>query len=165
MRSYICAGVVLCLTNMFSVPKGLHDIRMVYDGTKSGLNACLFAPHFSLPVMVHTLRSLQEGYHSADLDVGEMFLNWWMGIMLRPYAGVDITHVRPEKVEDREDWDKDRTRFWERWVRNFMGLRDSPYRSLQMMIMAKFVAYGDRKDKKKPFRWKSVVLNLPGDPD
>ena len=165
MRGYICAGVVLCLTNMFSVLKGLYDIRMVYDGTKSGLNACLFAPHFSLPVMAHTLRSLQEGYYSADLDVGEMFLNWWMGTMLRPYAGVDITHVRPDNVEDRESWDKDRTRFWERWVRNFMGLRDSPYRSLQMMIMAKFVAYGDRKDKKNPFRWESVVLNLPGDPD
>lgn len=164
-RCYICAGVVICLTNMFSVLKGLYDIRMIYDGTKSGLNACLFAPHFSLPVMVHTLRSLQEGYFSADLDVGEMFLNWWMGIALRPYAGVDIRHVRPEEVEKREAWDKDRIRSWERWVRNFMGMKDSPYRSLQMMIMAKFVAYGDRRDRNNPFQWESVVLNLPGDPD
>lgn len=164
-RCYICAGFVKCLTNMFSVQKGLDDIRMIYDGTKSGLNACLFAPHFSLPVMAHTLRSLQEGYFSADLDVGEMFLNWWMGEDLRAYAGVDIKHVRPVNVEDREDWDKDRTKPWERWVRNFMGMRDSPYRSLQMMIMAKFVAYGDRRDKSNPFNWKFIVLNLPGDPD
>ena len=164
MRSYICAGVVICLTAMFSVEKGLTDIRMIYDGTRSGLNACLFAPHFSLPVMAHTLRSLLEGYFSADLDVGEMFLNWWMGEMLRAYAGVDITHVRPSNPDEREAWEKDRTLPWERWVRNFMGMRDSPYRSLQMMIMAKFVAYGNRKDKTNPFRWETVVLNLPGDP-
>eukprot|EP00986_Skeletonema_menzelii_P007431 scaffold2926_cov176-Skeletonema_menzelii.AAC.1 len=101
-RRYICLGPVCSLTHMFSVPKGLHDIRMVYDGTKSGLNDCLFAPHFSLPVMAHTLRSLLKGYYGADLD---------------------------------------------------------------MMIMAKFIAYGDRTDESNPFRWESVVLNLPGDPD
>ena len=83
-RRYICTGYVSCLTNMFFVKKGKVDIRMIYDGTKSGLNSCLFAPHFSLPVMAHTLRSLMEGYYSADLDVGEMFLNWWMGLDMRP---------------------------------------------------------------------------------
>ena len=155
-RRYICLGPVYSLTHMFSVPKGISDIRMVYDGTKSGLNDCLFAPHFSLPVMAHTLRSLLKGYYGADLDVGEMFLNWWLGTELRPYAGVDVTHVR-------EAGETGRT--WERWVRNFMGLRDSPFRSLQMMIMAKFVAYGDRTDEENPFQWESVVLNLPGDPD
>ena len=155
-RRYICLGPVCSLTHMFSVPKGLHDIRMVYDGTKSGLNDCLFAPHFSLPVMAHTLRSLLKGYYGADLDVGEMFLNWWLGESLRPYAGVDVTHVRDGREQGR---------CWERWVRNFMGLKDSPFRSLQMMIMAKFIAYGDRTDESNPFRWESVVLNLPGDPD
>mmetsp|Transcript_20853 Transcript_20853/g.29869 ORF Transcript_20853/g.29869 Transcript_20853/m.29869 type:complete len:93 (+) Transcript_20853:154-432(+) len=32
-------------------------------------------PFFSLPVMAHTLRSLREGYYSADSDVGKMFLS------------------------------------------------------------------------------------------
>lgn len=155
-RRYICLGPVYSLTHMFSVPKGCNDIRMVYDGTKSGLNDCLFAPHFSLPVMSHTLRSLLKGYYGADLDVGEMFLNWWLGEKLRPYAGVDVTHVKQAGEKGK---------CWERWVRNFMGLRDSPFRSLQMMIMAKFLAYGDRTDEDNPFRWDSVVLNLPGDPD
>jgi hypothetical protein len=37
---------VLALINVFSVPKGKNDIRMVYDGTKSGLNDVLFCPWF-----------------------------------------------------------------------------------------------------------------------
>jgi hypothetical protein len=35
---YIQPGTVTSLTFYFSVPKGETDIRMVYDGTKSGLN-------------------------------------------------------------------------------------------------------------------------------
>ena len=77
-RMYIVAGVVYSLTHMFDVPKGVEDIRMVYDGTKSGLNDVIFAPHFSLPVLANVLRSLLPRYHAADLDVGEMFLNWWL---------------------------------------------------------------------------------------
>ena len=43
-----------------------------------------------------------------------------------------------------------------------MGMRDSPYRSLQMLLMAKYIAYGNRKDRSNPFHWERVVLNLPG---
>ena len=43
-----------------------------------------------------------------------------------------------------------------------MGLTDSPYRSLQLLMKAKFIAYGDRMNKKNPFQWKIVKLNLPG---
>ena len=35
--------------HFFHVPKGSEDIRMIYDGTKSGLNDALFAPWFALP--------------------------------------------------------------------------------------------------------------------
>ena len=35
---------------MFDVAKG-DDIRMVYDGSKSGLNNCLWAPWFALPTI------------------------------------------------------------------------------------------------------------------
>ncbi|KAL7525294.1 hypothetical protein ACHAXR_000940, partial [Thalassiosira sp. AJA248-18] len=37
-RLYIETGEVLSLTHMFCVPKGLLDIRMVYNGTSCGLN-------------------------------------------------------------------------------------------------------------------------------
>eukprot|EP00956_Cyclotella_meneghiniana_P020426 scaffold36140_cov54-Cyclotella_meneghiniana.AAC.1 len=46
-----------------------------------------------------------------------------------------------------------------------MGLRDSPGRSGQMMVIAKEMAYGDRKDPSNPFQWERVVLNLPGNPN
>ena len=37
-RLYIWPGPVRSLTPMFHVPKPPDDMRMVYDGTKSGLN-------------------------------------------------------------------------------------------------------------------------------
>ncbi|KAL7530331.1 hypothetical protein ACHAXR_005038 [Thalassiosira sp. AJA248-18] len=43
-----------------------------------------------------------------------------------------------------------------------MGLTDSPYRSLQLMIKAKFIAYANREKRCNPFHWEKVILNLPG---
>ena len=163
-RLYIEGGAgdeVKSLTHMFCVPKGSSDIRMVYNGTSCGLNDVLWAPHFGLPIMQHTLRSLLPGYYQCDMDVGEMFLNFPLHPDVRPYSGVDVTYMRNDPRE-RDPWEMDRKNKWERWARNFMGLTDSPYRSLQLMIKAKFLAYGDRTLVDNPFRWKIVKLNLPG---
>lgn len=46
---YIHPGEVKSLTSFFAVPKGDSDIRMVYDGTKSGLNDAMWAPWFCSP--------------------------------------------------------------------------------------------------------------------
>ncbi len=43
-----------------------------------------------------------------------------------------------------------------------MGLTDLPYLSLQLLTIAKFVAYGDHKLEGNPFQWDHVKLNLPG---
>jgi hypothetical protein len=75
-RGYISPGPVLSGTHYFCVPKGLDDVRMVYNGTSCGLNDVLFAPRFGLPTVRHTLRAILPGYHQADLDVGEQFLNF-----------------------------------------------------------------------------------------
>ena len=48
-KRYIRRGQVTSLTSFFGVPKGLDDTRMVYDGTKSGLNDALWVPSFPLP--------------------------------------------------------------------------------------------------------------------
>ena len=45
-----------------------------------------------------------------------------------------------------------------------MGLRDSPYRSLQWQVRLKLVAYGDRRDLANSFHWDHVQLNLSGSP-
>jgi hypothetical protein len=50
----------------------------------------------------------------------------------------------------------------ERWERNWMGLRDSPYQSLQWQVRLKFEVYGNRKDLNNPFHWDKVVWNLSG---
>ena len=115
-------------------------------------------------VMQHTLRSLLGGYWQCDMDVGEMFLNFPLALGMRPYAGVDVTYTRNEP-DEREPWEEGRERKWEMWCRNFMSMTDSPYQSLQLMIKAKFIAYGDRRIRTNPFHWDRVVLNLPGSAD
>jgi hypothetical protein len=43
-----------------------------------------------------------------------------------------------------------------------MGLRDSPYCSLQWQVRLKFKVYGDRKVLSNPFHWDRIKFNLPG---
>jgi hypothetical protein len=43
-----------------------------------------------------------------------------------------------------------------------MGLRDSPYRSIQWQICLKLEVYGDRWVLSNPFHWDRVQFNLPG---
>ena len=177
IRDYIEVGEVVSLAHYFYVPKGDTDIRMVYNGTSCGLNDCLFAPHFGLPYIEHCARSLLPGYYQADIDIGEMFLNFMLGKEVRKYAGVDVSALKCKREDlpadgspptwwkeegSPLDWEQDRTKSWERWVRNFMGMRDSPWRSIQMLLIAKVIAYGDRKDPNNPFQWESAILNLPG---
>ena len=75
-KEHIDSGYVLSLIHYFYVPKGEDDVRIVYNGTGSGLNDTLWAPHFGLPDVRHTTRSLMPGYFQCDLDIGEMFLNF-----------------------------------------------------------------------------------------
>ena len=44
-----------------------------------------------------------------------------------------------------------------------MGLTDSPYLYLQLLIYVKFISYGDRKDTLNPFQWIQDKLNMPVD--
>ena len=57
---YVRAGEVSSLTNYFCVPKG-EDIRMVYNGTSSGLNGALWDPNFVLPTVASMLRVVEGG--------------------------------------------------------------------------------------------------------
>jgi hypothetical protein len=159
---WIEPGEVVSLMHFFYVPKGLKDIRMVYNVMASGLNDCLLGLHFSLPTITQAMRSLAEGYYQADMGIGEMFLNFILGEELRPYSGVDVTHIRTQRsdlqhhepwpLEDIQDWERERIRVWERFCRNWMGMVDSPQRSCQMMIKAKEIAFGDRRQRSNPFK-------------
>ncbi len=159
--NYIRPGGVVSGTHYFCIDKGTTDIRMVYNGTSCGLNAFLHAPHYGLLSVKHTLRALREGYYQCDLDVGEQFLNYKLHESLRELSGVDIREVRSRGPLDAQ-WEASRGDNWERWERNWMGLRDSPYRSLQWQARLKLEVYGDQRLRSNPFHWERVVLNLPG---
>jgi len=118
-RNYIEDGYVKNLTRFFAVPKGDQDIRMVYDASASGLNDCLWAPWFLMPTIKTHLRTVNPDYFMADIDIGEMFLNFIMHDSLRSWCGVDFTQYFPEHTKDKVNW--------KRWARNCMGLKSSPY--------------------------------------
>jgi hypothetical protein len=120
-RNYIQEGAVESLACYFYVSKREDNIRMVYNGTSRGLNECLLAPHFGLPTIQHTMRSLKGGYHQADLNIGKMFLNFTVGDQVHPFSGVDISHVKVTQEDTGENgmslsWltGKEDPRTWER---------------------------------------------------
>ena len=163
-RGYIAPRPgILSLTSFFSVPKGTDDIRMVYDGTKSGLNHALHAPWFGLATVDTMLRTVEACTWSADNDFGEMFLNFWIHPEIRKYTGVDLTTLFPEEMED-ENGTKGK-RKWETWVRCAMGVTVSPYQTTQCSQRVKRIVFGCRTDPDNIFRWSEVRLNLPGNND
>jgi hypothetical protein len=91
-RRYFEYGDIASLTQFFKVSKGECDIRMVYNGTSSGLNDWLWVPWFPLPTITTLARSVEVVTHVGDLDVGEMFLNFILEMKARVRAGVDLTH-------------------------------------------------------------------------
>ena len=62
-----------------------------------------------------------------------MFLNFLLNDTMKEMLGVDVQHVRSKNGAD-VGWDRERPEDFERWCRNWMELRDSPYRSVQLLI-------------------------------
>ena len=142
------------LIKFFAVPKGERDIRMVYDATASGLNAAVWAPTFWLPTINTLVRSLDASSWMTDRDMGDMFLNFPLHEMARPFAGVDIKPILTGQEAKKFRWYQ--------WVRNAMGFAPSPYNSIKMALIAEEVIRGDRADVTNPFHWSEVRMNLPG---
>ena len=151
---------VSSLMYMFHVPKGETDIRMVYDGSRSGLNDVLWAPWFALPRVSTMCSTVDTGTWCGDNDYGEMFLNFPMHPELQKYAGVDLTQLLGKG---------DGQNIFGVWTRNAMGLKSSPYLSVQGGLHAKQMMLGDRGNhgsrecsEGNPFHWDKVKQNLPG---
>ena len=150
-RGYVEDGKVLSLINCFAVPKGEEDIRLVYDGTKSGLNAAVWAPNFFMPTPDSVLMWVDSKTWFADLDLGEMFLNYFMDERLREYSGVDLSGLLEKIGTD-----------WRRWGRTFMGFSPSPYNAVKLFGWTIDLIYGDRWNVRNPYRWNGLLVNLPG---
>jgi hypothetical protein len=161
-RRYIAPGLVKSLTAFFAVAKGEDDICLVYDGSVSGLNLSIWVPQFFLPALRTHLRVVDVNTYMADVDIGEMFLNFILHKELRALAGVDLTHYFPEDAEDK---DGRQQKVFETWQTAAMGLCSSPYQAVQAMGVAKEFIRGDRMDPTNIFCWDEAVLNLPGSDD
>ena len=149
-KGYVGKGQVKSLTSYFDVPKGEGDRRMVYDATKCGLNSAIWVPSFSLPDVDTLVDMVEECTWMADIDIGEMFLNFPLDKFLQPYCGVDFGPYLPE-VES-----------WLRWLRCAMGLKPSPYVAIRYLLLGSEIIRGWRKDPKNALRYDEVRLNLPG---
>jgi hypothetical protein len=158
-KGHIDLGVVESLISFFEVAKGLTDIRMVCDGTASGLNDMLWDTWFPLPTIDSLLRSVEPGTWMADNHVGEMFLNFVLHKSIQALCGVDLTKYFPEGIPEGTKV------LWERWTRCAMGLRSSPYQVCQGMMWAMEIIFADREDAANVFRFARVRLNLPGHHD
>lgn len=151
-RGYLEEGFVGSLINYFAVPKGEGDIRVVYDGTKCGLNQSVWAPNFFLPSVDSLLMSVSASTWFSDMDLGEMFLNYYLDRKLRPFAGVDVSKFN--KTGD--------TKTWLRWNRTLMGFKSSPYIACKLYGWTLDVIRGNPRHPKNPFAWSHIRLNLPG---
>jgi hypothetical protein len=100
-------------------------------------------------------RWIIAGAWLADNDYGEMFLNFPLHSDLRKYCGVDLSQLFPELIKDGKD------SVIAQWMQNAMGLRGSPYGSVQGCLRAKRHIMGDLKEVGNPFEWDHIELNLP----
>jgi hypothetical protein len=132
---------------------------MVYDASVSDLNDAMWVLRFTLPTIDTHMRSVEECTFmvDVDVDVGGMFLNSPLHAELRELCGVDLTLYATSV---------DGAPIWETWQPVTMGMKSSPYQSVQGMSFLSFLveimAKGGRKDPTNIFRWDSLRLNLPG---
>jgi hypothetical protein len=112
---YISARMVKSLMEFFEVPKGINDVRLVYDGSVSGLNLLIWVSRFSLPTSIRThLWAIDENTYMTDANIGEMFPNFILHQELQTLARVDLTHYFPKTDKG--------AKVWETWQRAAMGL-------------------------------------------
>jgi hypothetical protein len=154
-----CQDFVRSLIDYFGVPKE-KDIRLVYNGTSSGLNKSVWAPNFWLPTPRTASRSLNFNYCGVDVDMGDFFLNFPLPKEFRRFSGINISefqsrlgfgHLSMEQLQVR-------------WERCWMGFRPSPYYAVRFYYWGEEFARGDPREQTNPMRWDEVRLNLPGDP-
>jgi hypothetical protein len=159
---YIRKGPVKAFIDYFDVPKGPDDIRVVYHGSKSGLNAQLWTPRFYIPHGSSATNAMSFETHLTDSDVGEMFPNFPMDPKLRPHAGVDLRllshclNIYEAPISDEES---------ESWERLFMGMAPSPYIAIRIYYVAEEFCRGPASAKDNPMGYDEERLNLPGSAD
>jgi hypothetical protein len=111
--------------HFFSVLKGDSDKRVVYNGTKSGLNLATWISWFAIPSSATLERIVIPESVQADNKYEDMFLNFILHEELQEYTGVDVTGLYKDEMLAT-----DRIRYV-KWDRLAMGLTGSPYTCFQ----------------------------------
>ena len=162
-KRYLEEGVVRSNVHYFTVPKGEEDVRVVFDGTSSGLNEALWAPNFFLPSSRAASVLLTFSTWLADVDFGEMFHNFFVANRIRKYSGVDVSPLI-SALQTPLERDKRGARVV-RWTRLFMGMRPSPYNAVRYYYWGEEFVRGDPRSAQNPMRYDRVRLNLPCMPE
>lgn len=157
-KGYIKRGFVQSLTGFFAVPKGTEDVRVVYNATKSGLNAAIWSPNFYLPTAATVLNNSDDTTFYGDINLGEMFLNYYLDPNLRARAGVDVTELADELGEKLRPGQQ----LFMRSEQALLGVRSSPFNCVRAYLLSEDIICGDWWAEDNPFRWDKVILNLPG---
>jgi hypothetical protein len=158
-RTYLEPGFVSNALHYFAVPKGDSDIRVVFDGTSSGLNETLWAPNFYLPTARAAALNMSFSTWMSDMDCGEMFHNFFMDSRIRKCAGIQVDNLPSHQFRPNEQGNSPG---YLRWTRLFMGMRPSPYNAVRHYYWAEEFAKGNPNDEKNPMSFDEVKLNLPG---
>eukprot|EP00536_Pseudo-nitzschia_multiseries_P001613 jgi/Psemu1/3728/gm1.3728_g len=124
--------------------KSLEAMMFMFHIPKR-LNAALHSPWFALPTVNTMIRSTLAGSWLADNNYGEQFLDFPL------HPDLNTASKGPPTVGV--------------WMRNTMGLKLSPYNSVQGSLQAKQLVLGDPLDSYNPYSWSNICLNLPGTPD
>jgi hypothetical protein len=157
LKNYLEPGFVSNALHFFAVPKGDLDIRVVFDGTSSGLNETLWSPNFYLPTAKAASLNISFSSWMSDMDCGEMFHNFFMDQRIRKCAGLRMDRISKGGTTGNQKY--------LRWTRLFMGMRPSPYIAVRHYYWAEEFAKGNPDLKDNPMGFDQVILNLPGMPE
>jgi hypothetical protein len=73
------------------------------------------------------MRIVEPGTFMADVDIGKMFLHFFLDPRIRRFAGVNFTKFYPKELDDIKKV------IWERWNRCAVGFRPYPLITIQAL--------------------------------
>lgn len=122
--------MVIRVMPYFDIKKGQTDIRVVWNGTKNGVNKTMYTPSFQLPTPASYHWVVEPEMEAGDFDIGEQFPNYMLHPMEQPYFGVNLP---PELLRELEYAGVEVSNGYLHWTRLPFGWQLSPYVALCML--------------------------------
>ena len=90
------SSFVILKKDLSHVSRKENDIRIVYNGSKSGQNKSIFAPQFNLPSSNIIAQWVLVGSWLGENDFQDFCLNHKLHSSFQNYCGIDISILFPE---------------------------------------------------------------------